>query len=293
MKTFHALRTLAAAALMIGSASGAYAIDGDAGDYTPLPAGANLGIAYLAFGNSDTFDQDGVGEIPNSKLNTTAAVLRFVHFSELGGKPIAVQAFAPFVNFRDIEIGGTALPTKAGMGDLTVAATYWPIAAAPTDLHGTTLGLTLFATLPTGNYEFGRASAGSGTYTITPQVGYQQGLGGGFFFDAYYDVAFASDHTESGFEVSVDPAQQLQTYLRYEFKPGFNAAIGYSAKRGGEQYVDGIYTGTKSESEQLRISGSAFLNATTQIQGGVSYDTGASGGFKSGPNIQIRLLKVF
>lgn len=279
--------------VLAGTVSSAFAVDSNPGDYTALPPGSDLVALYYGYSNSNRFNLGNAGEIPNSEFDYSIGVARYVHYGQLGGMPTTLQAFMPVAKFHSAKVGGVTQPVADGIGDLTLGAAISPIAAPPTDLTGTNLGATMFVALPTGHYDFGKVNIGSGTLIIDPQIGFQQGLGGGVFFDAYYDVAFALDHREQGHKVSTDPAHQLQLYLRYEFEPGYNAAIGYSGKRGGKQYVDGGYGGLATDSDQVRLWASAFLNPTTQIGGWLGYDTRAEGGFKSGPILQLRLLKIF
>ena len=211
----HSATLIAAVSMTLLTASAAHAIDGWSGDYTPLPAGSSAGLMYFQYNNSGTYRADG-SDVANSSLDYSAITARFVHYFELGGKPAALQAYVPIVDYFDPEIGGANLATADGWGDLTLGASYWVMSAAPDDATGTTLAGSLFLTLPTGDYEYGSVSSGSGTTTITPQIGLQQGLGNGLFMDVIYDVAFAVDHNEGGLEISTDPAHQLQGYLRYQ-----------------------------------------------------------------------------
>lgn len=275
------------------AASPAYAIDIFPSDYTVLPAGTNAVLVYGQVAKSDTFDLDGLGEIPSSELGSVAGIARYLHFNQLGGVPVGVQAFLPFGAITDAKVGGTNFNKNDGIGDLTVGVTAWPIhSAEPT---GTTIGLTAYLTLPTGAYKFGPAEAnlGSGTWTVTPQIGIIQGLGNGFFFDGALDVAFRADHDEQGLEVSRKASTQAQAYLRYQFSAATNIAIGYSGTFGGKDYVNDTYTGTRTRVDQLRLTGSTFLSPTLQLSGMIGTDVNVEGGFKQDVVGTIRLLKLF
>lgn len=290
------MRKISAFASFVGllaMASPAAAIDIFPADYTVLPAGTNAVLVYGQYSSSGELDVDGVGDIPSSELGVAAGIARYLHFNEIGGVPVGIQAFVPFGSFADARIGGVDQVTEDGLGDLTVGVTAWPIhSAEPT---GTTIGLTTYVTFPTGAYDFApnTVNLGSGAWTVTPQIGIIQGLGNGFFFDGAIDVAFRADHDEGGVEVSRDPSAQVQAYLRYQFSQGTNVAIGYSGTFGGKDFYNDAYAGTKTRVDQIRATASTFVTPTLQISGMIGTDVNAEGGFKNDFVGTLRLLKLF
>ncbi|WP_377291798.1 transporter [Rhizobium sp. SG2393] len=283
-----------AAGLALGSAllaaQPAAAIDVSPGDYGVLPAGTNIGLLYYNFGKSDTLNVDGVGDIPNSELTTHVGLLRALHYDEIGGVPVLFHAILPFGKI-DARIGGVDQPIDDGFGDLTLGATVFPIHSS--DPTGTTLGFSTFVTAPTGAYDVNRVSLGSGTWTFTPQVGLQQGLGNGFFLDAFADVAIQLDHSESGREISRKPSSEVQAYLRYQFDQKTSVSFGYAGFFGGAGEVNGVKTGLKTRADQLRLFANTFVLPDVQLQGMVGTDIGGEGGFKQNFVAQVRLLKLF
>ncbi|MDJ0858809.1 MAG: transporter [Dinoroseobacter sp.] len=287
------IKTLAAtAALCIAGIQPAMAIDTDPGDYTVLPSGTNALLGYFQHLESDTFSLDGT-EVPSSELSGNIGILRYLRYSDIDGVPVGFQVIAPYGQFGDATVGGGDLEKADGLGDVTVGATVWALAAAPTDLTGTTLGFTLYGSFPTGDYEVGAANIGNGGFTLTPQIGLVQGLGGGRFLDATYDVAFTQDFDSNGFDVSTDPKHQAQIWLRQQFSEATYVAVGYSGIRGGDVSLNGTDTGAKIKSDQARLAIGHFINPTTQISGRIGYDFNADDGFKSEPAFQLRLMKLF
>lgn len=110
---------LAATALAPGSA---WAIDVSPADYTVLPPGTNLILGYAQYSTARELHVDGAGKVPSSDLDVAVGLARYVHYSELGGVPISVQAIAPFGNL-DARIGGADQPIADGLGDITLGAT--------------------------------------------------------------------------------------------------------------------------------------------------------------------------
>ena len=283
---------LAAAGLALAPAA-AHAIDIAPGDYTVLPAGTSLGLTYFQYTTSDSLHVVGPGDIPSSELKTAVGLLRGLHYSSIGGVPVAVQVILPVGGFPEARIGGMDQQTAGGLGDLTAGFTVFPVNTDKGEF-ATTVGLSAFVTAPTGHYDFGDVSLGSGTWTATPQVGVIQGLGNGFFFDGAADVALRRDRDEAGgLTVSQDPSFQLQAYLRYQVSKATSVSFGYSGTFGGEAWVNDRKTGLETRSDQFRLFANTFVTPTVQVQGMIGTDVHAEGGFKQDLVTQIRLLKIF
>lgn len=270
----------------------ALALDVEPGDYTPLPAGSNALALFYGNLRSDEFRLDGA-EIPGSKLSAQVVTLQYSRYEELFGKPFALQVYLPYGAYSTARVGGQDVVQSDGIGDLTVAATFWPIAADPMDLTGTTLGMSLYASFPTGDYELGGANVGFGGNVITPQVSLIQGLGGGRFLDVTYDVAFTRDFDVDGVDVEVEPLHQAQIWLRQYLSEETSLAIGYSGLRGGETTFDGFDTGIETNLDEVRFAVSHFIDPTTEISGRVSYVYEADDGFANKPMVQLRFVKLF
>lgn len=289
MKTTY---TLGAAAVALAMAvAPAHAIDVGPADYTILPGGTTLGMLYWQRLSSDKLTVNG-NQIPGSKFDADIAILRSLNYFTLGDMPAAFHVVAPFASIGTANIGTIKQNTSEGVGDTTLGLTLWPVQPDNPDT-GTTLGFSLFVTLPTGAYDPARIGIGGGTFTITPQVGLIQGLGGGFYFDGVLDVALQQDHEENGQTYERAPAWQLQAMLRKQWGPTTSLAIGFSGQRGGAQKVNGVETGLKVHRDQARIYGTHFLTPTTQIQAMYGKDFNVEGGFEYDSVLQLRLVQVF
>lgn len=266
-------------------------IDVAPGDYAWVGHNTNIFLSYGQYSHADRFYPDGAQEIPATELSISVLLLRSLHYRELAGQCFMFQAVLPIGRINDARLGGADQPVSDGIGDLTLGATWYPIASAePT---GTTLGLSMFLTMPTGSYDFGEVSLGSGTWTVTPQIGVIQGLGGGFFLDGVLDVALQSDHREQGIVVSRDPSIQAQVYMRYQVSPTRSLSIGYSGQFNGDMFLDDDYTGQKTRADQLRIYANTFIDDSTQIQALLAKDIKVEGGFKNDAVVQFRYMKMF
>lgn len=280
---------LAGITLWSGTAS---AIDVSPGDYTVLPDGTVLALTYFQYATADSLKVDGVGDIANSRLDVGVALLRGVYYSSIAEIPVSMQFILPVGTFPNASIGGVDQPTSDGFGDLTLGFTVTPVNTADKE-YGTTIGFTTFLTTPTGHFDTNGVSLGTGTWTLTPQIGLIQGLGNGFFLDAAVDVAFQMDHEEDGRTFSRDPSTELQAYLRYQISEKASVSFGYAGFFGGAGEVDDVATGLKTRSDQLRIFANAFVTESVQLQGMLGTDINVEGGFKQDLVAQIRVLKVF
>lgn len=284
--------TLGAGAVALAlAAPPARAIDVGPADYTILPSGTALAMLYLQHLSADSLEVNGTA-VPGSSFEANVGILRGLYYTAFGDLPAAYHLVIPFAEIGTARIGGADQPTTSGLGDTTLGLTVWPVQPDAPET-GTSFGVSLFATLPTGGHEAGRIGIGEGTWSLTPQIGVIQGLGGGFFFDGALDVAFQGDHTEAGAEQSRRPSWQLQAMLRKQWGPATSLTVGYSGQRGGEQKVDGVETGLKTHRDQLRLYLTHFVDPTTQIQGMLARDFNVEGGFKYDSAVQLRFVKVF
>lgn len=282
----------AAGAALALWATAAAAIDVAPGDYTILPDGTTVGLLYYQYSTSNHLTLPGASNVPDSDLDVSVGVLRGLHYSEIGTYPVLFQAVLPVGGFTTARIGGVDQDRFAGLGDLTLGASFWPVSPSNPET-GTTLGLTMFVTAPTGNYDLTGVSIGGGAWVVTPQAGLIQGLGSGFYLDATADAAFSFDHDEGAATVSRKPSYQGQIALRKQFTPQTSISVGYSGQFGGALKVNGIETGLETRRDQIRLYANTFLTPSLQLQGMIGHDLHVEGGFKTGALAEIRLLKLF
>ncbi|MCB5408954.1 transporter [Pseudogemmobacter faecipullorum] len=281
----------ALAALLLPLAAPAMALEVQPGDYAWAGDGRTLAIAYFQHQTSDSFYGADGSTIGNSSLDADIVIARMVHYREIAGQKLAFHAILPIGQFDNIRIGGAGQPAKDGIGDLTLGTTWFPVTSAePT---GTTLGLSLFATAPTGVFRNDHVSFGAGTWSLTPQIGMVQGLGNGFFIDASAEMTVTRDFEEAGVSYEREDTTQASLYLRYQWDDATAFSLGYVSRSGGELWVNGAATGQETNNDQLRLVASKMVTPDFQIQGMYGHDIDVKGGFRSEPLAQIRLMKVF
>lgn len=279
---------VAAALMMLPWTMGtAHAVDIHPGDYTVLPEGTNLALAYGVHISADDLEVGGT-TVPDSSLQATFTMLRYVRFEKIGDLPVLAEAILPIGGYHNVKIGGAPQPVKNGLGDLILA-----VAAFPIHSPATTLGFTAYLTVPTGAYDPAKISFGTNSYTFTPQVGLIQKLGEGLFLDAAADVALATSHSEGGLRYSTAPSYQVQAYIRKALDATTSLSFGYSGRFGGRQKVDGADIGLKTNSHQIRAFAGKFVTKTLQVQLMAGADIASNDGFRQGFQGQLRLLKLF
>lgn len=292
-KPFRSIAAWAGLSILgLSVAQSATATDIYPGDYIIAPPGTNLGLVYLGYTPSNDFSLDGAGRIPQSSLDQTVGIARILHYSEIGGMPVAYQAYLPFARISNAQVGGAPLQTNNGIGDLTLGFTAFLLKKDDPN-YGTTIGLTAYVSVDTGKYDVGKVGAGAGTTTYTPQLGLVQGLGHGFFLDGSLDVAVQRSQTHAYTKYSTNASTELQTYLRYQFSPASSVSFGYAGFFGGKQYVNNVYTEQETRSDQLRLFASHMLTPTWQVAGMLGKALSTDGGFKNEYSAQLRVMKIF
>lgn len=286
-----ACKFLLASVSALTCATHAYAIDSAPGDYTWLGSNVSVLAFYTQYASANSLSLSGVGTVPNSRVDTLLEVLRAARTFEIADQRFAAQFYLGFGGFTAAKVGGVEQRRSDGIGDLTAGLTWYALSSKePT---GTTLGLTMFVTAPTGNFNIANASLGSGTWTITPQIGLIQGLGNNFYLDVIGDISSTSDFTSGGVSVSRSTSGQFQAYLRYKPSPASSISFGYSGTYGGNYYIGDVFTGQKYRDDQLRLFGATFLSEQVQVQGMLATSVNTDGGFQNAITAQLRLLTLF
>lgn len=272
----------------------ASAIDVDPGDYTTVPAGTTLAVGYYQYATRGKLDVRGVGNVPDSRLDSQVGIARFVHYTDVFGVRVAPQILLPFGGLYNAQAGGQTLPSVGGLFDPILALPIWAL-NQPGQRRW--LGIAPYLSLPIGSYGRDRPlNPGNGRWTGILQVGFVQGIDENWSFDLTVDTTFYGDDSRSGRarqRLSQSNSYQVQPWIRYRISPSSEVALGYSGTFGGFQKLDGISNGAATIAHTVRLSYSQFLSPTWQLSGRIGRDISVSGGFRQDFFLQARLLKVF
>lgn len=290
-----ALSWALATALGIGAGftSTAHAIDVDAGDYTALPEGTNLGLLYYQHAERNALYADGHKAPIDAGLDSDVGILRGVHFMKLGDYIIDPQFLLPFGNVRakdDLK----ELGSDSGTGDLILASTIWLLNDPANRRY---FGVTPFIFVPTGSYDNDRAvNLGENRWKFTLQAGYITGLTDKLTLDLVGDVTFFGNNDDYGPASQTLKQSELyqgQAFLRYNFTDRFDVRAGVSKLWGGESEVDGIHMNDEPKTSKFTVGASYFVTPSTQLMVNYGQDMSVENGFKEDNRINLRLLQMF
>lgn len=302
---------LMGAALLLGSTGIAFAQEIEPNDFTPVPDGTNINLAYFSFGHLGAYDQTDGSNIPGSGGNAFIGVERFVHYDYLFGHPAGLQLFTGFGSISDPIVGGTNLGTATGVSNVSLSGFFFPYANFERKEYLIVAG---FLYPPTGTYDknklvnFANQYQPGGQYNWTGdvQIGWQHSVGNHFSYDVAFDARFFGDTTGpiqpgSGIPLSVTTHHnndyRLQLWLNWKWTPALRTAIGYEGWFGGLDYFDTPLTGTvhtgSSFEQRLRGAVVIWLSPRLQTVLEINGDVARAGGFRQTVGTELRIAYIF
>jgi hypothetical protein len=291
------LGTIAALALTATLSEAAHAGDVDPGDYTALPEGTNLALLYGIYTDRDQLQVPGVGTLKDGTgLRSAIGIARFVHFMKIGPFIVDPQVIVPFGKLYDGKVAGQRLNKSSGIGDIMPFATVWLVNKPDPD-HATYLGVSPIVSFPTGTYNHRKnVNLGGNRMTYDLQVGLVKGLGKGLTIDLTGDLIWYGDNDKYGAAkqtLSQDKSASVQVWMRHPLNPKTSVSLGYAGSWGGEQQVDGLYNGTKTENQQVRAAVQTMVSKSIQLEVIAGRMVHVEGGFREAGRLQLRVLKIF
>jgi len=271
----------------------AKAIDVDAGDYTALPAGANLGILYYQYATRDAAYVDGGQQPGNPRLDSNIGIARGVHYMDVGGYIVDPQFLLPFGTLKGKDDLSAAGDTD-GIGDLILAATVWLVNKPKSNTY---FGITPFVYLPTGSYDKDDAlNIGENRWKFALQAGYITGITHDLLLDVIADVTLFGkndEFTTQKLTMKQDALTQVQTVLRYQLTPAWDLRAGGSYAFGGETKVQGQKQDNEVGTWKFMVSSAWFATPTLQFIAGYGRDLDVRNGLREADRVNLRVLKVF
>lgn len=280
-----------AAALAAGLfAMPAFAIDVDAGDYTALPAGTNLGLVYYQQASRDKLYAKG-SQVPiRAGLDSDVGILRGVHFMEIGGYIVDPQFLLPFGRLKG-KNDMRGLGSENGIADLILAATVW-ITKPGQKEH---FGITPFLFLPTGDYDRNAPlNLGENRWKAALQAGWIKPLGDSVTMDLIADVTVHGKNKEVGASSMTQvPLFQFQGHLRYHLSPTADLRFGLSQTSGGETSINGVAQDDRTSTSKFSLGAAFFVTPKTQLLATYGRDISVRQGPKEDGRLNLRLLQIF
>jgi hypothetical protein len=290
-----AVAGIRALALAVGAccASGASAIDVDAGDYTALPAGTTLAAIYYQNASRDALYANGHRLAGDNRLDSNVGILRGVHYLNVGGYIIDPQFLLPFGSLEGKgDLSG--LGRESGVGDLILASTLWLVNKPES---GTYFGLTPYLILPTGSYDRNRAlNLGENRWRLTLQAGFITPLADKLLLDVIGDVTYFGKNDDFGATSATlkQKAQyQFQSALRYNLTPRWDVRLGLSYVNGGETEVNNVSRDDRQRTSKFTVGSGYFITPTLQLLANYGRDMAVDNGFREENRFNLRLLTLF
>lgn len=281
------------ATLAFSIAPYALAVDVDAGDYTALPEGTNLGLLYYQHAERNQVYADGNKVTSNAGLTSDIGILRGVHYMQLGNYIVDPQFLLPLGSVRASD-DTKSLGNDSGIGDLTLAATVWLLNDPAKRRY---FGITPFLFLPTGSYDNDRqVNLGENRWKLALQAGYITGLTEKLTLDVVGDVTVFGKNNDFGPTNSTLEQKELfqgQIFLRYNFTERFDVRAGFSKLWGGESEVDGVNLDDKPGTRKFTVGAAWFVTPSTQLLVNYGQDQSVENGFKEDDRVNLRLMQVF
>src|SRR5215510_8321994 len=99
-----------------------HALDYSAGDWIPFPVGTSILMGYYQFATHSELDNTILGAVPHSHVDSDIGIARFMHYDQILGHTIALQAILPFGALTNGKVNGQDLSDASGIGDPAIAA---------------------------------------------------------------------------------------------------------------------------------------------------------------------------
>jgi hypothetical protein len=280
-----ALRLCAASLLAAGlSASPAFAdVRPDPGDYTGLPAGTNLLLAYAQFPRGDKVYSKGNKVVDNLDLSVNAGILRYVHFMKLGDYIIDPQIIVPFGSQKI----GLSDSKTSGLGDVIFGATLWTLADLAKGEH---LGWSVFFTAPTGGDKNQGFALSNNRWATDLQVGYIRKLSDKWTLDLIGETEFYQDQRDT--KAQKDPLLQAHGHLRYHLSDATYVAATYRHAWGAKEKLDGVELSGAKNNGTAMLTWASFVDKQWQVQLQYAQDLKIEEGPKTS-SLQARVLYVY
>lgn len=290
LKTKSKLASMALKVILVGSAGVAlpsYAIDIDAGDWETAPAGTNMAIIYAQHANRDQLFAKGSVAANNAQLESDVSILRYVHWTTLGGYPFALEVLLPFGKLKaDGNI--SSLGNASGIGDVIFTAPIWLV---DNKSERNSFAVVPYIFLPTGSYDKNKPlNLGENRMKYDLQLGYTHGIGRAFNIELAGDVMHFGKNTDTS--LSQKLLYQVQGHLSYQWNPGTRLAIGLSHSFGGKTSINGVDQDNKIKTTKALLTASTFIDQRNQLLFSYGKDLSVTNGLKEESRFNFRWLHV-
>ena len=265
----------------------------DPGDYRPLPAGYNLAILYAQMTDLDKSYADGDRVIGGPTLTKDIGLLRFVHYTEVGGLTVDPQVVIPFGSVN-LDLGNAEL-SASGVGDPLLGATVWFYEDKETK---EAFGVTGLLSIPIGEYEEARGgiNLGGNRFKLITQAAYISAIANNFSWEIigeYTIFGKNDDFGGSNIKKEQDGQFGIQTHLNYHMSAATTFSFSYYHDFGAESEVAGVKQNDELNNSRFQLTAQHFLAPDWQAQVQYGRSISVENGFFESDFINLRIVKVF
>lgn len=293
---FHVfVAATAAVAAACGLPTTAHAVDVDAGDYTTLSPGTNLGVVYYQHASRKSMYANGQKIPLNGRLTSDIGILRGVHFTEMGGVIANPQFLLPFGRLEgkgDL----ASLGSNSGVGDIILASAFFGTKPG----ENSQFAVMPYVWLPTGQYDRNDPlSLGENRWKFALQAGHITAVTKNILIDLVGDFTIfgrnkdANDGTGGSTVLKQKPLFDLQAHLRYQMAPTTDLRFQIAHAYGGETKLGSVWQGNRLSTTRAKLGISHFFEPKTQLLVSYNRDLSVRNGFEINNGFQVRLLHVF
>lgn len=269
----------------------AQAIDLNAGDYDPAPAGTTIANLYLHNGLNDSLYSGSTNVPGTNKLHTQIGIVSLQHYMDIGGVLALPLVLLPFGRISET-VMGNSLGNDEGLSNLILAVPFW---AYNDPQKHTYLVVSPFLYLPTGSYDQNRAvNLSDNHYRGTLQFAFSTRLATQVAWDIAADATVHGDNKDAvgGGTLSQKLGYQLQTNARYFISPSTDIRAGVSYVNAGDTKQNGVTTQANTVSKFWLGTG-LWLSQKNQIILTYGRDISVQNGFKNDNQIKMKLMNIF
>lgn len=271
-----------------------HAIDIDAGDYTPLPAGSNAGLLYVQHAERDRLYANGKMVPGSNGLDSDIGILRMIHYMDIGGYAVAPQFLLPFGRLKATGNLAHPLGQADGTSDLILAASVWPVNDPK---NRTFVGITPFLYVPTGNYDQSKPlNLGENRWKYALQASVIFPASEKVTVDLAADVTgYGRNHkaNAAGQSLEQSATSQVQAFARYALSPAWDLRAGLSWAHIGKQTLGGVSQDNAAQVTKFQLGTAGFLGPKTQLVATWGRDVSVNNGFRENARVNLRLLQLF
>lgn len=268
-----------------------HALDLNAGDYDPAPAGTTIGNLYHQNGLYNSL-YSGSHAVPGvNKLHTQISIVSLMHYMDIGGKLAVPVAILPFGQGSST-VMGNSMGRDQGLSDLIVGIPFW---AYNNPKQQTYFVVAPFLYIPTGSYDANHAvNLGHNRYRGLLQLALSTQVCPKIKLDIAADTTVHGKNSDAvgGGTLSQKLGYQLQTSARYSISPALDMRAGISYINAGDTKQNGVTTEANTVSKFWLGTG-LWFSQKNQIILTYGRDIKVENGFKSDSQINMKLMNIF